>query len=81
VTTITIRNVDENVKRQIKMIAASNGRSMEAELREILKQVATGNLPPKNIGQSIRRRFAKIGGVDLDLPKRSPMRKLPDIGK
>jgi plasmid stability protein len=32
--TITIRNLDENVKRALQVRAALNGRSMEAEARD-----------------------------------------------
>ena len=35
-TTLTIRNIDETVKEKLRIQAARNGRSMEAETREIL---------------------------------------------
>jgi hypothetical protein len=35
-TTLTIRNLAEPVKQKLRMQAASHGRSMEAEAREIL---------------------------------------------
>ncbi len=35
-TTLTIRNLDEEVKRKLRLRAASHQRSMEAEAREIL---------------------------------------------
>ena len=35
--TITIRNVPEDVVARLKKVAANNGRSMEQELRELLK--------------------------------------------
>lgn len=34
--TITVRNLDDAVQRRIRQRAASNNRSMEAEVREIL---------------------------------------------
>ena len=34
--TLTIRNLDEKVKRRLQVRAALNGRSMEAEAREAL---------------------------------------------
>jgi len=36
--TITIRNLDEKVKRKLQVRAALNGRSMEAEAREIISR-------------------------------------------
>ena len=35
--TLTIRNVDERVKRKLQIRAAYNGRSMEAEVRALLE--------------------------------------------
>ena len=37
--TLTIRNLDDHVSRRLKMRAAANGRSMEAEVRRILSDV------------------------------------------
>ena len=34
--TITIRNLEEQVKQRLRVLAAENGRSMEAEARDIL---------------------------------------------
>lgn len=36
---LTVRNVDDEIIRQLKIRAAENGRSAEAEHREILRQV------------------------------------------
>ena len=35
---ITIRNIDDEIKRGARLVAAGNGRSLEAELRELLKR-------------------------------------------
>ena len=70
--TLTIRNVDAAVKERLRLRAARHGRSMEAELREIVK-VALGaekTHPELNLAEAIRRRFAPLGGVDLELPPR-----------
>ena len=37
-TTVTIRNVDPALKEELRVRAARHGRSMEAELRHILKE-------------------------------------------
>jgi plasmid stability protein len=36
---ITIRNLDDDVKRRLRVRAAEHGRSMEEEARDILRQV------------------------------------------
>ncbi len=74
---ITIRNLDDGVKRRLRIRAAEHGRSMEEEVREILRQVVGKTEPPGNLGEAIHRRFAALGGVDLDLPPREPMPEPP----
>ena len=68
--TLTIRNVDAGVKERLRVRAALHSRSMEAEVRVILSEAVTGDrdrLEP-NLAEAIRRRFAPLGGVDLELP-------------
>lgn len=76
---ITIRNLDDDVKRRLRVRAAEHGRSMEEEARDILRQVVSQPSAPKNLGQSIHQRFAALGGVDLALPARASMRASPDF--
>jgi plasmid stability protein len=53
---------------------------MEEEARDILRSaLAVGQSPTKNLAQAIRERFVPFGGVELDLPKRDPIRKPPDF--
>jgi plasmid stability protein len=68
--TLTIRNVDAAVKDRLRMRAARHGRSMEAEARTILSEAVAGDRdqPEPNLAEAIRRRFAPLGGVDLELP-------------
>jgi plasmid stability protein len=76
---ITIRNLDDDVKRRLRVRAAEHGRSMEEEAREILRQVVTRPTPRRDLGQSIHARFAEVGGIDLPQPKRSEMRSTPNF--
>ena len=72
--TLTIRNLNPALKERLRVRAAQHGRSMEAELREILHDTLKEpeQLPPMDLYQRIRARFAPLGGVDLDLPPREP---------
>ncbi|HZC24871.1 MAG TPA: plasmid stabilization protein [Candidatus Binatia bacterium] len=75
---ITIRNLEEATKRKLKVRAATNGRSMEQEAREILKS-ALRQPPHKpktgaDLAEAIHRRFAPLGGLELELPPREPIR-------
>jgi plasmid stability protein len=72
---ITIRQLEENTKQKLRMRAARHGRSMEQEAREILKSaLSQPEEQSKDLIESIRRRFAKYGGVDLKIPPRGPIR-------
>ena len=70
--TLTIRNLDETVKRRLQVRAALNGRSMEAEVRETLSElVSDGSAAPRQgLGTAIHKRFAALGGVELVIPPR-----------
>jgi plasmid stability protein len=78
---ITIRNLEDDLKRRLRVRAAEHGRSMEEEAREILRQVVGDAAPPRNLAAAIRARVAPFGGVDLDLPTREPMREPPRFGR
>ena len=76
--TLTIRNVDTTVKDRLRLRAARNRRSLEAELRAIVTEVAgTEGRAEVNLAEAIRRRFAPLGGVELELPPREPARAPP----
>lgn len=77
---ITIRNLDDGLKRRLRVRAAGNGRSMEEEARDILSRAVGTPPPPKDLGRAIHARFAALGRVDLELPERGPMRPPPDFG-
>ncbi|MCY3770987.1 MAG: plasmid stabilization protein [Gemmatimonadetes bacterium] len=76
---ITIRNLSDDLKQRLRMRAAEHGRSMEEEVREILKVVLTEDIPPVNLARAIRARFAPLGGVEFDVPPREPMRDPPSF--
>ena len=72
---LTIRRLEDAAKERLRVRASRNGRSMEEEAREILKAaLAGGEGSGENLAQSIRRLFAPLGGVELSLPPREPMR-------
>ena len=81
-TGMTIRNLDDQLKKRLRIRAASRGRSMEEEAREILRAAlsAEPHQGRYNLAESIRGRVAKIGGVELDIPAREPIREAVDFG-
>ena len=70
--TLTIRNIDAALKERLRVRAAQHGHSMEAEVRQILQETLKQpeRAPEPNLAEAIRRRFAPLGGVDLELPPR-----------
>jgi plasmid stability protein len=68
---ITIRNLDEKLKEQLRITAAHNGHSMEEEARLILGRALATVARAGGLGSRIRNRFSTVGGVSLDLPERA----------
>lgn len=42
--TVTVRQLDPDVVKKLKVIAATNNRSMEAEIRDALHRLANGEV-------------------------------------
>jgi len=80
VASITIRNLDDDVRTRLRMRAAEHGRSMEEEVRIILRgAVSNGKHVPWDLAAFTRECFAPLGGVELEIPLRGPMREPPDF--
>jgi plasmid stability protein len=81
--TLTVRNLDPEVKRGIKKLGIAHGRSMEAEARAILAEAARRAEYPATdsggIGSSIRERFAALGGIELDILPRDEHPRAVDL--
>lgn len=74
---ITIRNVEDEVKRGARLVAAGNGRSLEAELRALLKRTYAPTTQDRGewlrslSGEEAVAHLIRVaGGVGLDLPER-----------
>ncbi len=78
-STMTIRKIDDHLKARLRIRAAENGHSIEAEVKDILKAALNGDrdevppIPEKGLGTWMRDHFAEIGGVALDIPKRTEL--------
>lgn len=79
---LTIRKLDESLKKKLRLRAARNGRSMEDEARRILR-TALAEKPAEDVdlGTEIHRRFARFKIAELDVPPRGPTRPLPRFDK
>ena len=76
-SSIVVRGLDESVKQQLASQAREHGRSMEAEVRDIL----TRAVHKPNIGVALLRAAQDVGGAeDLLLPERSDVARVVDFG-
>ena len=75
---LTIRNLDERTKSRLRVRAATHDRSMEEEARQILRTVLTEeSVKSRDLASLIEARFKPLGGVELELPDREPIRQPP----
>lgn len=80
--TLTIRQLDEKTKAKLRVRAARHGRSMEAEARELLHAALKEKSVARfSLADAIHERFAALGGVELESPKREPAREPPDFSE
>jgi len=77
--TLTIRNLDNSVKTNLRVNAAKHGCSIEEEARRILARALSPQKNKKNLGTRIHQHFHKSGGVDLEQASRSTPRSAPDF--
>jgi antitoxin FitA len=77
---MTIRGIDDVLKRRLRLQAAAHGRSMEEEVRDILRSaLSTEDAPAGNLAAAIRARFAPLGGLDLVIAPREDTRAPVDL--
>ena len=77
---MTIRNIDDRLKQKLRVRAATHGRSMEDEARDILKMaLAQQETTAENLAEAVRVRLQPLGGVSLEIPAREPIRDAPDF--
>ena len=79
---VTVRGLTPELKARLRVRAAHNGRSMEAEARAILEAALSApDDETTDLGAFARGLIAPIGGIDLVLPSRGPQRQPPDLGE
>ena len=78
--TMTIRNIDDQLKARLRVQAAQHGRSMEDEARDILRAALSAE-PSSGVSliEAIRTRVMPFGGIELELPTREAVRHPPQL--
>ena len=79
---VTVRKIDDNTKRVLRLRAARNGNSLEQELRSLLMRTAEEeerlqSRKHDNLYDAIRELVDKHGGIELEIPPREGMREPP----
>jgi len=78
-SSMSIRNLDEQVKDRLRARAARHGRSLQAEARAILAEAVAEPDRASGLFAAVMDRFGELGGVDLDLPPRAAAARPPDF--
>jgi len=70
VAQLVVRNVESSVKERLRSRARRNGRSMEEEVRDILRTAVhkEEDTPAGGLGTELSRIFAKHG-IDSPIPE------------
>ncbi|MCE1180496.1 MAG: toxin-antitoxin system [Micrococcales bacterium] len=74
--TLTVRDLDDDVRDGLRSLAARNGRSMEAEVRAVLTGHVRGLRRPTLLEATARFR-RETGGIELELPSREGAADIP----
>ncbi len=77
---ISIRGLDDRVRERLRIRAAANGRSMEAEARAILTEAVSEPGKPRGLLAGLLARMRAVGGVEFDLPERATPVRGADLG-
>ncbi|GAA4224672.1 Arc family DNA-binding protein [Actinomadura meridiana] len=73
---VVVRGLDESVKSRLAAQAKEHGRSMEAEIRDIL----TNAVRRPHIGLALMRAAREVGGIDdLPVPERDDVARAVDF--
>ena len=75
---LVIRNIEDDLKERLRIRAAQHGRSMEEEVRVILRSAIKGGTPQKNLADLAQDLFG-CDGVELEPHPDVPVRAAPKL--
>jgi plasmid stability protein len=79
---MTIRDIDDRLKARLRLRAAHHGHSMEEEAREILRTALSTPRPANgSLVDCIRARIEPLGGIELKIAPREPIREPVSLDK
>lgn len=74
--TLTVRNLDDSVRDELRSLAARHGRSMESEVRAALTRHVRQHRQVSLLEATERFR-RETGGIELELPGRDDTAEIP----
>jgi antitoxin FitA len=77
--TLTIRNLDEDIKTRLRAAAALHGCSMEEQARVILRKALVQGTEQKGLGSEIHQLFANQDLPELEIPARTEIARVVDF--
>ncbi len=78
---VTVRGLAPELKARLRVRAAHNARSMEAEARAILEAALSApEEDATDLASFARGLFVPLGGIEFELPLRGPGREPPSFG-
>jgi plasmid stability protein len=78
---VSIRDLDDEVRERLRVQAARNGRSMEAEIRSILTEAVGASGNGTGLLGAVLERFGAVGGVELDVQARRERPRAADLAE
>lgn len=76
---LVIRNLDDRLKEQLRVRAAQHGRSMEEEVRVLLRRALETEEPVTNLADLANLLFGNEGGVELEAHPPAPIGAPPEF--
>jgi plasmid stability protein len=78
---LVIRNVEPGLHERLKAAAAAHGRSMEEEVRQVLRAALAPTATPDTVGfgDAMRALFEPLGGIELPDIDCETLRDPPDF--
>ncbi len=68
---LLIRNLPENLKKDIARRARKSGKSLSDEAKHLLKKAVKNSGEKLPLGVALRKTFADVGYANLELPPRA----------
>ncbi len=78
---LTIRNVDPRLKHELRLAAARNGVSMEAQVRRILAEALIPDESATGFGTRLHALFRDLDDPGFEVPPRDELPKVPALDK